>query len=145
MTGRAAEYDSDMLAALLATHPTERLVDELIDRLGRPESYYYIRDLGDALQTALPSMGSAEIERVVGAFFANDQFHGCGTCAPMMDAVMTRSAEIRGLEGVLAPVVGRYLDRGYSEGVERYRELYPEAVTHAEAAQLEVATNGQTQ
>ncbi|HIG73785.1 MAG TPA: hypothetical protein EYQ24_04165 [Bacteroidetes bacterium] len=142
VTDRASEYDADTLAALIDTHPADRLVDELIDRLGRPESYFYIRDLGDALRAALPSMGAAEIERVVGAYLSNDQFHGCGTCAPMMDAVMSRAAEIGGIEGVFVPVVDPYLERNYEEGIERYRGLYPEAVAHAEATRLAVATDG---
>lgn len=143
VTGRASEYDAETLAALIDTHPAEPLVDELIDRLGRPTSYIYVRDLGDALRAALPSMEATEIERTVGAYLGNDQFHGCGMCAPMMDAVMSRAAEIGGLEVVLSPVVERYLDRGYREGVERYRGLYPEAVAHAEMARGAVATNGQ--
>lgn len=143
VTDRAADFDADTLAALLRAHPAEPLLDELLDRLARPESYFYIQDLEDALRAALPSMGRGHIEQAVTAFLSNDQFHGCWTCAPMMDAVMARAAEIGGMEDTLMPVVDRYLDRAYAEGVERYRGIYPEAVAVAEAAHAQRVQNGQ--
>ena len=144
---RAARARASSLAALIGTRPVRGLTDEVIRRLETSESFYDTKALDSALEAALPAMDRDQVERTVGAFLSNDQFYRCGMCAPMMDSVMARAAEIGEMEDVLVPVVDRYLDRGYTEGVERYRGLYPEAVAVAEAARAdaraETLTNGQ--
>ena len=134
---QAQSFEASTLQALLSEGPVPALIDEVVRRLGVREDFFYTRSLEGPLLAAVPWMDRAQVERAVGAYLTNDQFHNCGMCTPMMDAIVERAAELGGLEAALRPVIDRYLDRPWPEGVERYRAIYPSAVAAAEAARSE--------